>query len=341
MDDKNLIFLISQPRAGSTLLQLMLSGHPEISTTSEPWIALHPIYALRESGIQTSYDFGLSQYALRDFLKQTGVDDDFYKKQIAPFLFSFYKHAMDQQKKGYFLDKTPRYYNIIPELVEIFPKAKFIILFRNPAAVLNSILKTWIKDDLLDLQIYYEDLIEAPGRLVDGVNEHPENCHKITFEELVVDPDKVLEGICSFVGIPYHDDMPEYGGKRSSAWNFGDPVGVHKEARPNASLSESWKMGFKSKEHRVLANSYIETLGPKLVEKMGYNYNDIVAAIEAPAETKGLITWQRIEKEWKEHKATGTNPSYSALRIERDQAINSLSWKMTAPLRSIGKLFKR
>lgn len=40
MNGKNLIFIVSQPRSGSTLLQRILSAHSQICTTSEPWLAL-------------------------------------------------------------------------------------------------------------------------------------------------------------------------------------------------------------------------------------------------------------------------------------------------------------
>jgi len=53
---KNLIFLISQPRSGSTLLQKILNTHSQIISASEPWIMLNPVYALRSSGIKAEYN---------------------------------------------------------------------------------------------------------------------------------------------------------------------------------------------------------------------------------------------------------------------------------------------
>ena len=40
-NEKNLIFIISPPRSGSTLLQRILNNSSEIETTSEPWFLLH------------------------------------------------------------------------------------------------------------------------------------------------------------------------------------------------------------------------------------------------------------------------------------------------------------
>jgi len=65
---------------------------------------------------------------------------------------TLYNRALEVAGKRFFLDKTPRYYFIIPELKNVFPEAKFIILLRNPLAVLSSILNTWFQNNLQALQ---------------------------------------------------------------------------------------------------------------------------------------------------------------------------------------------
>ncbi len=292
--EKNLIFLISQPRAGSTLLQLILSGHSDIATTSEPWVALHPVYALRNSGVDGVYDSKLARYALLDFLKQSGVDESFYKRQVASFLLSFYKQATEYQKKKFFLDKTPRYYQIVQELIDLFPEAKFIILFRNPLAVLNSILKTWVKDDPSLLGNYNYDLIAAPQSLLDFAKHHPDQCFKVKYEELVARPETVLKDICRFLGILYFDNMLNYSNSRYSEWKFGDRVGVHKASRPTVESLENWKKDFILPQERLFAMSYLKSLGPNLIKEMGYNYDEIESSIEVPTDLKGLISWSTI-----------------------------------------------
>lgn len=383
---ENLIFLISQPRAGSTLLQLMLSGHPEIATTSEPWIALHPIYALRTSGIDTTYDSKLARLALSDFLKQSGVDECFYKKQVASFLLSFYKQAAESQKKKFFLDKTPHYCQIITELIEIFPKAKFIIIFRNPLAVLNSILKTWVKDDILLLGSYDNHLMLAPQKMVECAREHPDKCLKVKYEELVTKPEPVLRDICRFLAISYSDNMIDYGKRRNPEWKFGDTVGVHKANRPTVESLDKWKKGFASPQERLFALSYLKSLGPELIKAMGYNFKEIESSIKAPELNlqDQLLSWSSLQSNvggfsktrliremvcrilsdenlWSE-KPDGSNQcgedyewrkiiklaakrfqddQIKSLLVERDAILNSLSWKITEPLRAIKRFFKK
>jgi len=65
---EDLIFIISQPRSGSTLLQRILGGHPEIQTSAETWLLLHPTYAFRDSGIETEYDSRFSAQGVEEFL---------------------------------------------------------------------------------------------------------------------------------------------------------------------------------------------------------------------------------------------------------------------------------
>ena len=68
MTDKNLIFLISQPRSGSTLTQKIIGSHKDIYTRSEPWIMLHPLYSLKEEGINAEYNKGQEYPATQDFI---------------------------------------------------------------------------------------------------------------------------------------------------------------------------------------------------------------------------------------------------------------------------------
>ena len=333
---KNLIFLISQPRAGSTLLQLMLSGHPDIATTSEPWIALHPLFALRNDGVNVTYNSQLAKDALSDYLKQSGIDETFYKKQVAAFLLSFYNKTLEYQKKKIFLDKTPRYYHIVFELKEIFPEAKFLILFRNPLAVLNSIIKTWAGEDLLYLAEHRDDLIVAPEKLVSFTESCNENVFRLSYEEFIKSPEGVLQEVCKFLGISYTNQMLDYSQRLHPEWRFGDPVGVHKTTRPSSDSLERWKNGFDSPQKKLLALSYLKSLGPVLVKRMGYDYDHLESSIDDGSFKGGhnLMTWQEIMNPTKSDELESLKQEISCMQ-------NSLSWRTTGPVRAVVNLIKK
>lgn len=295
----NLIFLISQPRAGSTLFQLLLSGHPDIATTSEPWIALHPLYALRKQGIDTIYNANLALSALSDFLKQSGASEDFYREETAKFLSSLYGRAIEHQHKRFFLDKTPRYHLIVKDLINLFPEAKFIILFRNPLAVLNSILKSFVKGDCSLLGEFMSDLMLAPKSMTDAAKEFPDRCFRISYEELVADTAKALKEVCSYLGIPYMDSMLVYENRINPEWRFGDAIGIFKSGKPTLESLDSWKKAFVTPQERLFAVSYIKALGPEIVKEMGYDYATLETSIQEPEhdEAANLISWATLMSE--------------------------------------------
>src|SRR5713101_1022969 len=144
---ENLIFIISQPRAGSTLLQRILAGHPRIFATAEPWLMLHPLYALKDCGLKAEYDATLARSALGDFCEILQGGEEAYVEAIRAMSVSLYNNALRAGGRERFLDKTPRYYFVCEELRRVFPKAKYIFLLRNPLSVLASILATWVKQD--------------------------------------------------------------------------------------------------------------------------------------------------------------------------------------------------
>ena len=138
---EHLILLISQPRSGSTLLQHILASHPQVHTVPEPWFMLHLVYGLRPSGLEAEYNAQYAYLALKGFLDETPDGESAYVEALRNVALCLYEKALEPSGKKYFLDKTPRYYFIIPELHRIFPKAKFIFILRNPLAVLSSILE--------------------------------------------------------------------------------------------------------------------------------------------------------------------------------------------------------
>jgi hypothetical protein len=136
---KNLIFLISQPRAGSTLTQRILGSHREIYTVSEPWIMLHPLYALRRDGHQAEYSVQNSQKALDNFLNLHPEGKEAYFQAVRQMSLNLYEGLLRGSDKKYFLDKTPRYYYILPDLYRTFPDAKYILLIRSSTRLFKRI----------------------------------------------------------------------------------------------------------------------------------------------------------------------------------------------------------
>lgn len=267
----------------------MLSEHPEVATTSEPWIALHPIYALRESGIQSEFDSPLAKRALNDFLQQLNLNEKFYQNRIATMLSSIYFAAAAGRK--YFLDKTPRYYEIAFDLAELFPNAKFIILFRNPLAVFNSILKGWDFKDWEGLGRNYRDLRIAPQKMVDFCERFAGRVYALKYESLIQNPEKEIKNVCEYLGIQYSKDMLNINSEKMKGWALGDQ-NIKKTKKLQNDSTEKWKTSFKDYQSLYFANCYVEELGKDLLMKMGYDYNEMINFSKKASYRKfGIMPW--------------------------------------------------
>ena len=127
---EGLIFMISQPASGSTMLQRILGNHSQIHTLNEPWLMLHPLYALRGRGHEAEYDARAGWLRLKEFLKHVPAGNEAYLEGVRRMCAYLYDCALAPTGKRFFLDKTPPYYFIIPELQETFPDARIIFLLR-------------------------------------------------------------------------------------------------------------------------------------------------------------------------------------------------------------------
>ena len=296
LQSENLILLISQPRAGSTLLQRILAGHPDVHTTAEPWLMLHPVYALREEGHCAEYDAHLALKALRDFCATLEDGQEHYAVALRRMALYLYGTACEQAGKARFLDKTPRYYLIIAELVRIFPESRFIVLLRNPLAVLASILNTWVREHWILLARYRNDLLEAPRRLSEGIQSLGDRAVVVHYESLVTEPAGQVEALCNRLGLDYHPAMLDYGKRPRPEGEWGDPTGIDRHGRAATESLERWLDLGSDSQTRHFAESYLQALGPDLLTDLGYDYAELSAKLNAVPcpQTQVAVSWQSL-----------------------------------------------
>ena len=279
--DENLIFLISQPRAGSTLLQRILAGHPQIHTTAEPWIMLHPLYALKSAGLQADYDTNVARQAIGDFLATLHQGKTAYFSAVRQMGLYLYGQALKDNNKSYFLDKTPRYYHIIDELKLTYPSAKFIFLLRNPLAVLSSIIDTWVGQEWGELKHYRHDLLTAPQQLVTGINQLNDQAIVVTYENLVTQPESTIRDLCLRCGLEFIPEMLVYGYNPKPVGSMGDQTNIGRHSQPVETYQDKYLTRLSTPNANYLAKAYLNFLGADLLGKMGYNYHNLMAHLTA------------------------------------------------------------
>ncbi len=274
-----LLFLISQPRAGSTMLQRMLGAHPEIHTAAEPWLMLPLLYPLRTTGHSAEYDARRAAQALHEFLHTLPAGEEEYFRAARQMALYLYENST--QGEHFFLDKTPRYYLVIPELLRTFPQARFIFLLRNPLAVLHSVLRTWTRWSWLGLYRHRQDLLDAPGLLLEGIERAGERGRVVHYERIVARPEKEIKGLCAWLGIGFDPAMVEYGRADLPQWGLlGDQTGVYTHQKPTAKRAEKWRRSLDSPQFWRLAHDYLHGLGKETIEGMGYPFDELAELVQ-------------------------------------------------------------
>jgi hypothetical protein len=274
------------------MLQRMLGSHPDVHTTSEPWLMLHPFYALRDKGIRVEFDSYKNNrlLALHELLNAISDGDwqETYYQGVRRMYSYFYGQALKKSGKRVFLDKTPRYYHIIPELHQTFPQAKFIILLRNPLAVLNSILRSWVQGDWFWLShtARRHDLLSAPVLLVEGIEYLGDHCLVVHYEQLVKRPNREIARISKFLSVDPDGVRIDYENSNKANWKLGDHK-VYSYKRPVAKKAHAWKKHTVGPQTWRLLHDYLFLLGEHLVEDMGYSYGSLIDVLD-DLKPKGL-----------------------------------------------------
>lgn len=280
---RNLIFLIGQPRSGTTLLQTLLGQHPDIFTHSESWVLLPSLFALKEGKlIAPAYGAQSCTWAIEDLLEKSGGIRDTYIQAVRKLTGVLYGSCLKASGKKLFLDKSPPYYSIMLEIAELFPEAKIVVLLRNPLAVLSSITETWFEGQcslILNHPVHINSIFVAPIAIANGIRVLENRCYVIRYEDLVTSPEREMRALCEYIGIQYSNQMLSYEIRDQFRGRLGDPIGVTRYTKPSELSLHKWHLTFRDYANYTFAMSYIEYLGSNLFSFLGYDYDATKKAI--------------------------------------------------------------
>lgn len=191
------IFIVGLPRAGSTLIEQILSSHPQVEgTTEHPDI---PILVRRLAG-----DARMADGRYPELLADLGADD-------AKALGEEYLERVGVQRltdRPFFIDKLPNNWMHVGFIRLILPNAKIVDARRHPLACGFSNFKQHFARgqgfsyDLADLGAYYRDYIRLT-RHWDSVL--PGVVQRIVNEDLVADPAGEVRRLVEGLGLPWDD----------------------------------------------------------------------------------------------------------------------------------------
>lgn len=215
------LFVVSMWRSGSSLLYALLNKHPQVGLMYEADLMLLGTVFRKPRPLRdwaNRWEFwnqALSRHGL-DVAEFADNRDDFPGAFAAA-------HQAFARKKGASIwgDKSPNYYDRLQEMAEIFPAARFIIVWRDPLGTANSILRAAQSGN---------SYFQRKGSTLRGLlgNEvfrqqcqwlcaHDKPVLEVNYEDLVADPAQIMQQVCRFLDLDYSDGLSSLEGADRSA----------------------------------------------------------------------------------------------------------------------------
>ncbi|GAA0810189.1 hypothetical protein GCM10009111_00690 [Colwellia asteriadis] len=274
------VFIFSTPRAGSTLLQRILACHEKIATSPEPWILL-PLLSMTKSSsachtYTSSYSVETCAKAIKSFTSNINQVADknnsaHYQKLLENFVLSLYQ-AASENNEDFFVDKTPRYYYIVNEIIKLLPHAKFIFLFRNPLQTYASVLTTWNNNNFFKLYRNKDDLYLAPKLLSSAYKNHQNQSIAINYDDLVTNTAVTLKQVFEYLNIaelaPEKLCLTE---QKFAPNEMGDPTGQYKYKEVSANSINNWQEIINNPVRKWYMKRYLTHLGENVAQHYGYS----------------------------------------------------------------------
>lgn len=274
------LFIFSLPRSGSTLLQRVLAADCQIASAAEPWVLLPFVYTLREQGIRAEYSHQLANLALNDFIRALPNGKQDYLSAIGSVMNELYQKVTKDKDARYFLDKTPRYALIADEIIEMFPDGKFIMLWRNPLAVIASMIETW-GSGKWNISIHRVDLFDGLANLIDSYQSHSEKVLAVQYESFLQSPEKELSRIAEYLEVKLDADLLKSFHQVKFSGIMGDPTGFKNYRSVDSEPLEKWKATINNPLRKMWCRRYLRWVGEERLRIMGYDMNELFRELDS------------------------------------------------------------
>jgi natural product biosynthesis luciferase-like monooxygenase protein len=293
------IFVLSPPRTGSTLVRVLLGGHPQLFSPPELGLLSFQTLEARKRAFAGRHSYRI-QGALDALQEIHGWDRD----RAAAFMESceqqgwttqqFYRYLQDHIGGRVLVDKTPNYaldLETLRRAERLFADARYIHLVRHPYGMILS-----FEEGRMDALFPAEEHAFSPRQLGELIwlisNQNileflrgvpAERQFRIRYEDVVQRPRDTLEPLSKFLSLDFHPEMLEpykdedkrmTGGVRM----LGDPkFHQHRDKGINPDSASRWR--------RHYHEDFLADVTWHLAETLGYarQFSAAGAAALAPA----------------------------------------------------------
>lgn len=267
------MFVVGSPRSGSTMLARMISSHSLVYGRPEP----HLLTPLAHLGYfanvdKAPFDHVLAAESTKEFVADLPNGEQDYVDACRAYTDTLYLRMLAQKPdKRYFLDKTPAYALVLDFIARIYPNAKYVVLTRHPLAVFSSFAESFFDSDYKAAHDYNPITERYVPAIAKFLRERKAPIHHVVYENLVADPDTVMQGVFEFLGIPHEAEAIDYGKHEHEGKGLGDPIGVAKHSRPSTASLHKWAAEVSGNPERLaLCREIVARLDPADLETWGH-----------------------------------------------------------------------
>ncbi|MFM7204696.1 MAG: sulfotransferase family protein [Myxococcota bacterium] len=252
-----IVFVLGAPRSGTTLLRVMLAGHPQLFSPPEMVMAIHETMEERKQYLEARYwEKGGLQRALMELLEmsveQSREMADGLVSLSVPETYAWFNRVLNGR---ILVDKCPHLaFNIawMERLEEWFENARYLWIMRHPGSVIRSLQNMPMAEVMLAGfgGSAEEAWIMMNRNIQTFLSKIPrERWSTVVYEDLVTDPRPVMERACKVMGVPFHEAvLNPYEGERMTegpkgARAIGDP-NLSGRGKLDPSLATHWLEGY-------------------------------------------------------------------------------------------------
>ena len=277
------IFIVGFPRSGTTLAQKLVSQHLAIPTLPETHYFEFLTAHEPAGGHLTSAAANALVEQLGAFLK---IDAQALRQLLSrdevPIRALFLQIIAQQigsqalADKGQWLEKTPGHAEHLERIVQMFPKARFLCMVRNPLHAFASrreLLepgKGW-GEEWKPIEAYCALWGQHVKRMREFAERHPGQLQILRLEDLAADPQSQLARVREFVGAGFANTaaaplepgiVQPFETWKRDALKPADPAIADREGKVLLDPFETWRVKTLLREEMSLLGYPVDTLQP-------------------------------------------------------------------------------
>ena len=310
------IFILAPPRSGTTLLRVMLAGHPDLFAAAELQLLGFNTLQERKQAYSGKYKLwregtvrAIMEIKSCDADQATAIMSEFEDRNLTTQ--AFFAELQEWLGDKMLVDKSPSYgldKLSLEKAEQDFDQPLYIHLVRHPYAMVNSFVRYHMEQVLYlreqpftSKQLGELVWLLTHKNIVEFLEGIPQSRYfRIRFEDMVKDPAAVMGTLCQTLGLSYHENLI------NPYTDIQDKMvdGLHKVSIPmgdtnllghksiNPKVADSWQ--------GVLNDNFLSEQTWKLATRLGYEQPAGEGKMDArPGKRRSALANRRQRKQKK------------------------------------------